>query len=68
VLKSLSDFAEKAHSIATPRRWGQSNTKYKQNDDNGKYAGKEVEHWDDHQDAYPRPRTIRLKMFNQEED
>lgn len=38
------------------------------NEDTGKVGGYQVEHWDDHLDAYVHPETVHYKMFPKEED
>ena len=47
----MSEYREKLLSIAAPRKWGSSNRIEKQNEDTGRKAGYEVEHWDDRRDA-----------------
>lgn len=58
----MSDIVEKVRSLGYLRHKGQKRTKTVLRDDNGKVAGTETEHWDDHRDAVATPDTARLTI------
>jgi hypothetical protein len=57
----MTEFAEKAKTIGVSLRRGSMRTRTIRNEDNGRRAGYEVEHWDDHTDAVAQPGTVKLK-------
>lgn len=56
------DYRDKLMGLAFPRKRGTDKVKEKFSDDDGTHAGVEVEHWDDSQDAYVRPKTLEYKI------
>lgn len=60
---------DKLRSVGHMQHRGQSHTRVVQREDDGKTAGTQTEHWDDHVDAVATPRTARfhISVSNEEE-
>lgn len=63
----MSEFGDKVRSIGFARHKGRTRTRIIRREDNGRIAGKEIDHWNDRTDAVALPGTARLHIRNEEE-
>ena len=58
----MNDYQEKLRSLGFSTKRGTSKRVDKVNEDTGKPAGYEVEHWDDARDAVVTPAPLKYKI------
>jgi hypothetical protein len=58
----MSEFAEKARTLGVLRHRGRSKAEVKVNEDTGRVAGYEREHWDDSRDAFAAPEPVAMGL------
>jgi hypothetical protein len=63
----MENFGDKVRSLGYLKRKGTSNVKPKVNELTGRIGGKEIEHWDDSQDAVIIPDPVRYRIAKEDE-